>query len=58
MEIKYELQPTTTDQRELERTIYVLARCMSMGGFSISSEIYNQLSEDEKSMFKPKASLG
>lgn len=50
--IKYQLKPVGTDQIELEKTIYVIARCLSRAGFSITHEIYEQLLDDEKKMFE------
>lgn len=56
MEIKYELKPVRVEDgdKAIERTVYVLSRCMSMGGFTIDQNVYNQLLEDEKTMFVPK----
>lgn len=55
MNIKYQLNPIhpNDEQMNIEKTLYVIARCLSMSGFSINSQIYSQLLEEEKKLFRP-----
>ena len=51
--MKYQLKPITTGSTDLdiEKTVYVIARCLSLAGFSIEENIYNQLLKEEKELF-------
>lgn len=51
--MRYQLAATSIDQKQLEKTVYVLARCMSFAGFQIPQEMFDRLTEGEKQMFIP-----
>lgn len=59
MEIKYQLKPIQLSDNDetIEKTVYVIARCLSMSGFTINRYIYNELLPKEKELFNAQANL-
>lgn len=51
--MQYQLKPlsVTSDQKDIEKTIYVIARALVLAGFSVDERVYNQLSKDEQDIF-------
>lgn len=54
--MKYQLKPIDIqDNENIEKIVYIIAHCLSLAGFSITPEVYNQLLSDERKLFEPYA---
>lgn len=51
--MKYQIKPllSNSSQVDIEKTVYAIARAISLAGFSVTQEIYEQLLTDEQVMF-------
>jgi len=60
--MKYQLKPLAPitfapSQEDMEKAVFVIARCLSLSGFNVCGIVYNQLSDKEKEMFEFEAEV-